>query len=351
MNSTLRWKWSLGLAVLGVALVAGDTVFCGENAAPAGKPKAAAAGAPAAQPAATPAPAAKDAAAKAPAPAAASEKTATLSVSPEKVPAAMPPAPVPPQGPVRSLAPGTLRTVDPTRRVDETVSRHDMVELLAVDPKLDWAKGIPFRREIWALEFKFKPMRMILVDMPQPSGFMQRKQIWYLVYTVTNVGKSMRPAPANDGSYQIESVDKPVHFVPGFLLQSIELDKWYPDRVIPAAIGPIRMREDPNRNFATSVEMVRDIQVGETVWGVATWEDIDPRTDRFSVYVNGLTNAYRWTDDTAKVKPGSPLGTGRRLLRKTLKLNFWRPGDEFNPKEREIRYGIPGELDYEWVYR
>jgi len=237
------------------------------------------------------------------------------------------------------------------RRVDETVSRHDMVEVLAVDPMLDWAKSIAFRREIWALEFKFKPMRMIYVDLPQPSGFMQRKQIWYLVYTVTNAGKTIRPVPAEDGSYELESVDKPIHFVPGFLLHSIQWDKWYPDRVIPAAIGPIRTREDPNRPLANTVEMVRDIQVGETVWGVATWEDIDPRTDRFSVYVNGLTNAYRWTDDTAKVKPKSPLGTGRRLLRKTLKLNFWRPGDEFDPKEREIRYGIPGELDYEWVYR
>ena len=39
--------------------------------------------------------------------------------------------------------------------------------------------------------------------------------------------------------------------------------------------------------------MCRDIAVGETLWGVATWEDIDPRIVRFSVYVFGLTNAYR----------------------------------------------------------
>jgi len=352
MNSTLRWKWSLGLAVLGVALVAGDTVLSGEGATPAEKPKADASSSPAAKPATTPAPAAKDAAAKTPAlakPAAPTQKAPAA--APASAPAVTPAASAPPQGPFRSLAPGTLRTIDPMRRVDETVSRHDMVELLTVDPKLDWAKSIPFRREIWALQFQFKPMRMIFVDLPQPTGFMQRKQIWYLVYTVTNMGKTMRPVPADNGTYRIESVDKPIHFVPGFLLHSIELDKWYPDRVIPAAIGPIRMREDPNRSFANSVEMVRDLQVGETAWGVATWEDIDPRTDRFAVYVNGLTNAYRWTDDTAKVKPESPLGTGRRLMRKTLKLNFWRPGDEFDPKEREIRYGIPGELDYEWVYR
>jgi len=237
------------------------------------------------------------------------------------------------------------------REVDETVSRHDIVELLAADPKLDWAKDIPFRREIWCLQFQFKPLRMIYVDLPQPSGRMQRKQIWYLIYNVTNTGKAMRPVAAEDGTYQVEAVDKPVRFVPSFLLYSIQWDKSYPDRVIPAALGPIRSREDPSRTFLNTVEIVRELQVGETVWGVATWEDIDPRTDRFNVFVNGLTNAYRWTDDAEKVKAGAPLGTGRHLLRKTLKLNFWRAGDEFDPKEREIRFGIPGELDYDWVYR
>ena len=41
----------------------------------------------------------------------------------------------------------------------------------------------------------------------------------------------------------------------------------------------------------------------------------------------------------------------RLLLRKTLKLNFWRPGDEYSTSENEIRYGVPGGVDYEWVYR
>ncbi len=254
-------------------------------------------------------------------------------------------------GPFRPLAPGALRSVDPMSEVDETVSRHDVVELLAVDSKLDYAKGVPFRRDIWALQFNFKPVRIIYVDLPQPSGYMQRKQIWYLVFTVTNRGTTMHPVQAEDGTYTIEYVDKPIHFVPAFLLHSIQRDKWYPDRVIPAAMGPIRMREDPNRAFYNTVEMVRDIQVGQTVWGVATWEDIDPRIDRFSIYVSGLTNAYQWSDDSGKFKPGSPLGTGRHLLRKTLKLNFWRPGDAIDLKEKQIRFGIPGELDYQWVYR
>jgi len=337
MTNTPRWSGWVGVLVLLLGLAWADRWNFGQEAA----------GPKTAKPVAKPA-----------APAEPAEKTPSAKPAAEKPPEAAKPAvqgkltPIP--GPTRPLAPGALKTVDAMRQVDETVSRHDLVELLAANPKLDWAKEVVFRREIWALQFRFKPMRIINVDLPQPSGLMQRKPIWYMVYQVTNPGKTMRPVPAKDseqGAFDIEYVDKPVRFVPSFLLHSEQLDKWYPDRVIPAAVGPIQMREDPNRPLLNSIEIVREIPVGGTVWGVATWEDIDPRTDRFSVYVAGLTNAYRWSDEPGKYKPGSPLGTGRRLQKKTLKLNFWRPGDEFDPKEREIRFGVPGGVDYEWVYR
>ncbi len=253
--------------------------------------------------------------------------------------------------PFRRLAPGVVREIDTQRQLKESFSRHDIVELLAVDSKFDWAKQVPFRRDIWALEFKFKPVRMIWVDMPQPGGKMQRKQVWYMIYCVTNPGKTMHPVVKEDGTCQIEFVAKPLRFIPEFLLEAPEFNKAYPDRVIPVALGPIRMREDRNRKFLTSVEMCRDIKVGETLWGVATWEDLDPRIDRFSIYVQGLTNAYVWKDEEGRYKKGDPIGTGRRLSRKTLKLNFWRPGDEFFEHEQEIRFGIPGEVDYDWVYR
>jgi hypothetical protein len=101
----------------------------------------------------------------------------------------------------------------------------------------------------------------------------------------------------------------------------------------------------------TTVEMCKEVAVGETLWGVATWEDIDPRILRLSVYVSGLTNAYRWKDTPGEYKAGDPIGKGRQLFKKTLKLNFWRPGDEYFEHEEAIRYGIPGHPDYEWVYR
>lgn len=276
-------------------------------------------------------------------------QAAPAAAAPSKSPAAAPAG-------TRKLAPDVLISIDPMRELQETVSRHDVVELLAVEPKQEdqqftWARNVAFRRDIWYLEFKFKPMRMIWVDIPQPNGNMQRKLIRYIVYSVTNPGKVLRPVKDQDGTYKVESVDEPIFFVPEFILESHEYNKAYPDRVIPAAVGPIRLREDPRQTFYTTVEMAREIKVGETLWGVATWEEVDPRIDRFSVYVIGLTNAYKWRDEPGAYKAGDPIGMGRRLARKTLKLNFWRPGDEYYQHEDEIRYGIPGELDYEWVYR
>jgi hypothetical protein len=268
-----------------------------------------------------------------------------------------------------TLAPGVMIAIEPSADVGETVSRHDVVELLAVDKSFDWAKNIDFRREIWALEYKFKPVRMISVDVPQPSGMMQRKLIWYMVYSVKNTGKIMVPvkeaALAYENNladkqkvYEIKTVEKPIHFVPEFLLEGHNrlkddegFTKVYPDRVIPVAAAAIQTREGYGQKLLTPVEMNRDIAVGETVWGVATWEDIDPKIVRFSIYVIGLTNAYRWNDTPGEAKAGDAVAKGRQLLRKTLKLNFWRPGDEYFETEEEIRYGVPGRVDYEWIYR
>jgi hypothetical protein len=275
--------------------------------------------------------------------------------------------PIRTKSPYRYLAPGVLQTIDPMRKLEETASRHDIVGLLAIDPQFDWAKDITFRHDVWVLKFQFKPMRIIWVDVPQPSGYMQRKPIWYMVYVVTNTGKVMHPEQDAPLSYethekkelfQIKMVDDPVHFVPEFLLEGHQhmkdndgFTKVYPDRVIPVAMKPIREREDPARKFLTTVEMCREINVGQSFWGVATWEDIDPRIVRFSVYVFGLTNAYRWKDEPDSYKQGDSPLAGRKRYQKALKLNFWRPADQYHEEEKEIQYGVPDGLDYQWVYR
>lgn len=253
----------------------------------------------------------------------------------------------------RRLAPGVLHTIKGEPEWSETVSRHDLVEVLAVSPDLELAKNVVFRREIWHLDFQFKPLRYIWVDVPQPGGKMQRKLVRYLIYSVTNPGKAWSPSKptAEEPTVKMETVDKPIRFIPEFIFEIPKYGKSYQDKIIPAALAPIRLREDPHRRFYTTVDIAREIKVGETLWGVAMWDDIYPRMDFFSIYVMGLTNAYQWDDEPGKFKAGDPVGTGRIMTRKALKLNFWRPGDEFYEHEDEVRFGAPGKLDYEWVYR
>ena len=246
-------------------------------------------------------------------------------------------------------------TIPPDVQATETVSVDNVMELAAADASFKFAENIRFRRDIWYLEFSFKPVRMIWIDVPQPDGHMRRKLVWYLLYSVTNRGQALTSEEQPDKTYAVKETEKPVRFIPELLLRATdaEVSREYPERVLPLALGPIAMRERPGQNLYTSITMPKqEIAVGETRWGVATWENIDPRVDFFSVYVKGLTNAYRWQDNPEGYRPGKdPIAKGRKFVRKTLKLNFWRPGDEYDEKESEIRYGVPGQVDYEWVYR
>ncbi|HEV7222425.1 MAG TPA: hypothetical protein VGN42_06960 [Pirellulales bacterium] len=303
-------------------------------------------------------------------------------------------------GRFRALAPGVEVTIPAEKDLEAVSSRHDLVEVLAADPvygarpaakRTSPAKDVKFAHDVWALEFTFKPMRLIEVDVPSKQGRFDRKQIWYLIYRVKNGGKTLHQTTTPDGKVSVAEIDspQPLRFIPEFRLESWDTGKVYPDRIIPVAVPEIEKREDasrrllnadkvlpenPSRLFNT-IEMEREIPASPAgqdlgVWGVATWEDIDPNTDHFSVYVKGLTNAYRWEDAKAGEPPayvfkkGDAPGAGRKLRQKTLRLNFWRPSDKYYEHEDEIRYGYyedsgderfnlkPEEkVDYLWVYR
>ena len=97
-----------------------------------------------------------------------------------------------------------------------------------------------------------------------------------------------------------------------------------------------------------------------SVWGVATWTDVDPALNFFAIDVRGLTNAYQINVDS---------GGEKRFYRKTLRIYFWRPGDSFNvPKDRVYlgspayedpkrvqyyldQFSLKERLDYQWIYR
>src|SRR5258708_2239621 len=87
---------------------------------------------------------------------------------------------------------GTRRpAVDP----HDTVTYHTLVELLAPGAvaDLDWtptyisptktlralATNRAFRSTTWYLQFTFKPLRVIQVDLPNDKGRLQKKTVWY----------------------------------------------------------------------------------------------------------------------------------------------------------------------------
>jgi hypothetical protein len=286
------------------------------------------------------------------------------------------------------FAPGVLTTIAPDVDSEDTVSVHDVVELRA-DAKLrrepdtdtqsrtlfEMASTVAFRRDVWCLELSLKPLRMLAVDIPQTSGKMQRKLVWYLVYRVRNTGAGLTPQEQADGTFLTAAkATEAIRFCPQFVLTSQDRDgegkrirKAYLDRILPAAVAAIQRRELPQGELLNSVQISEQLLVAETgrsiggLWGVATWEDVDPQIDFFSVYVGGLTNAYDWQDSPESFQLGDPPGKGRKFTRKQLQLNFWRPGDAYAEDEREIRFGAaPGKADlygtdegvaFRWIYR
>jgi hypothetical protein len=296
---------------------------------------------------------------------------------------------------LRKLAPGVLTVIPTETEPEETFSGPvPIVEILQGIPNLTWtpnfhaksntleakAKRAIYRRAVWNLEFAFKPLRMLEVDIPQPTGKMQRKLIWYMVYQVKNKGYSLNPLPTSgndvDGPYTTQLVNfKTRRFFPHFVLRSQDYGKEYLDQVIPAAQIAIQKREKPGVKIQNSTEMMgikiplSNDRVDNSVWGVATWEDVDPRIDFFSIYIRGLTNAFIFADTPGAFRPGDAPGKGRIFRFKTLQLNFWRPGDTVFEHENEIRYGVPIDsdpdvqqrmlerfdlkqrLDHRWIYR
>lgn len=281
----------------------------------------------------------------------------------------------------RDFAPGVETVVPPSLDPAETVTKHDVVELLADDelrwdpqlladrPLVDDARGARFTRTLWCFEFGFKPLRMIrFIDPSTESG---QRLVWYLVYRVKNTGAALRPEMNEaDGAFTAVAADSgPLRFVPHFVLQGHDVApeggkiyRAYLDQDLPGTLPAIARREARDRRLHSSASMpLESIPVGEERWGVAMWSDIDPEIDFFSVFVRGLTNAYEWTDPPGAFAAGDPPGKGREFVRKTLQLNFWRPGDRFLQHENEVRYGVaPGKgalygveegVAYRWVYR
>jgi hypothetical protein len=182
-------------------------------------------------------------------------------------------------------------------------------------------KNVQDREGIWVLNFRFTTPRLITVDIPGRG----RKLCWYLLYRVIN----------NTG--------QPHTFIPDFELVTLDKPHVYPDQVLPKVQEAIRQVEDPTGHLdiknsvtiaAQPIPPSKANATPKAVWGVAIWDDVDPESSRFTIFVSGLSNGWS-VDDKETVR------------RKTLQLNFRRLGDKYYQDARDIRFIQPAE----WVYR
>jgi hypothetical protein len=176
---------------------------------------------------------------------------------------------------------------------------------------------------IWVLDFAFKPLRIRTVDFPEKG---ERRQIHYLYYKVVN------------------HTGKPRTFVPQFIMVN-EDGKRFEDSVVPQAIPIIAAREDKTIPLLGAVNIMGVLPpstkqgVDDAVFGAAVWDRWDTKSDRYSIYVRGLSNGYKEIPDPSGGKP--------TVKYKTLRIDFIRRGDERNLSEKEIELADP---PYEWVY-
>jgi hypothetical protein len=182
--------------------------------------------------------------------------------------------------------------------------------------------------KLWALDFKFRPPRLIKVRVPGRGD----KICWYLWYQVIN------------------RTEVPHTFIPDFELVTHDRDTIHHDQVLPHVQDAIRQLEDPTDYLkiknsvtmaATPIPPSRKNAEPTAVTGVAIWDDVDPDSNYYSIFVSGLSNGWAVTDD-----PDKP-GEKSVVRRKTLQLNFRRIGDRFYQKSEEIRFMPPAQ----WIYR
>ncbi len=214
------------------------------------------------------------------------------------------------------------------------------------------ARRVMFFRDVWQYDFAFTGLRQVSLSTLGNKG-QEDRNVWYMIYRVRDIGETMtydevKKDPAFDQIHHELKRGEDVadrHFLPRFSLEGWVTDPKtkaykkvvYRNVVAPRLARQIRKREDPSVALYDSVEMSKleipkvdpDSEAG--VWGVAIWEDVDPNIDYVSVYGSGLTNAYRIIQKDGEIS----------FKKKTLQLNFWRPGDRIDESKDNVRFGIP----------
>ena len=217
-------------------------------------------------------------------------------------------------------------------------------------------KGIILFRDVWEYEFSFLgQLRQARLEVPDlETGTTSQKNVWYLLYRVRDLGSTLTYDQVKenpDFEHMLADLkrDRSIPAEKKFFLPRLSLEGSvisrasdgyqkvaYHDKISPMVLRQIQRLEDPSLNLLDPISMSQTtIPLAKTdadggVWGVAVFEDVDPRIDFVSVYVGGLTNAFRINKNADQRNP-----------MKTLQLNFWRPGDVVAEEDDRIDYGIP----------
>lgn len=203
---------------------------------------------------------------------------------------------------------------------------------------------------LWMLDVELKPMRLRYLDLTDPqTGEVSKQQVWYLVYRVYN--KPFRAADTAGSVDPVNTLDTPYTrpmFEPELTLVTYDnpADQ-IPEQTIvgdirPEAVNGLRPIEERTADITLNgaISAIRPLPEptddGAPIYGVAVFRDVDPETDFFKVIFRGFTNAYEIREDSQ----------GKRVWRKVLVQKFKRPGDRFDPNQRE--FDFDGEP--EWMY-
>jgi hypothetical protein len=203
--------------------------------------------------------------------------------------------------------------------------------------------------QLWVMEVQFKPMRMIWVELKDAAtGEMKKEPIYYMCYRAINRPIATRIDTKTKPQNELDAAALPPYLVPAIDLvaKNGEEIKVYSDQIIPEAQKAINAFE--KREYMNSVQLVQPIPPatdGEmddsnTVYGVAMFRGLDLDMERFTIMFRGFSNGHKSVEGS----DGTPL-----TERKTLKQEFWRPGDRFDPElfGNEVRFvGEPT-----WFYR
>ncbi|MCU0711179.1 MAG: hypothetical protein MUC43_03905 [Pirellula sp.] len=259
----------------------------------------------------------------------------------------------------RKLAPGVLTVVPATFDAQDIALGPFDLDLVKKFPELAWggpnfpdgkpnfaspeetlvqlSKDVTFRpKRVWSLEFAFKPVRSIAVEIPNAEGAVQKRIAYYMIYAVRDPGKAVK-SESSDNSSDVKVVDlapASIRTLLRFQIVSKERDFMQDSSIEPVAKTLIEAKERVGQPLLDPIEMsqIRIPADGTPVWGVAIWMDVDPKADFFAVDVRGLTSAYQIRRDENQETSYD---------RKTLRIYHWRAGDDLAPENHRIRLGVP----------